>query len=120
MLTPRVKAISIGNDAHLPAGVRVLEIWIGDLHNSYMIVLIILFCERDDAGPSTEVLQFVDMFTLSNDDSRARLPEDFQLYFYNSTLCVFSRYNERGVCHVDSGGPVVDPDGILVGAESWG
>ncbi|XP_050067472.1 chymotrypsin-2-like [Anopheles maculipalpis] len=65
-----------------------------------------------------DVLQFVALRTISNDDCSQRFQSLQNRVITPSNLCTFSR-SEEGTCLGDSGGPLVN-DGELVGLVSWG
>lgn len=69
-------------------------------------------------GNGPEYLQYLDLVTLTNIDCRSRhakLSESVT----DDNICAFSNAHGRGMCHADSGGPLVAGD-QLVGLVSWG
>ncbi|XP_052862892.1 chymotrypsin-2-like [Anopheles cruzii] len=67
---------------------------------------------------SPDVLQYVALRTISNQDCRKRFASIENRAVTPSSLCTFSR-TRQGTCLGDSGGPLVN-DGQLVGLVSWG
>ncbi|XP_052898875.1 chymotrypsin-2-like [Anopheles moucheti] len=65
-----------------------------------------------------DVLQFVALRTISNDDCTQRFHSLQNRVVTGSNLCTYSR-TAQGTCMGDSGGPLVN-DGELVGLVSWG
>lgn len=68
-------------------------------------------------GPASDVLQFLQFKTLSNEECRNRMPEGYKTSIYADSLCVQSVAN-RGVCDGDSGGSLII-NGALVGVTAW-
>lgn len=69
-------------------------------------------------GNEPDLLQYLDVVTLSNIDCRSRLSY-WPYQISDGTLCAFSMAFGQGLCHGDSGGPLVI-DGELAGIVSWG
>lgn len=106
----RVQAISIGAASdHVGPGIGARASGWGRIESGLL-------------GAEPELLQYVDLVTLTNSDCRARHTDAYQQYVHEeSTLCAYSNGAERGMCHGDSGGPLVSDDGgVLLGVVSWG
>lgn len=69
-------------------------------------------------GPAADVLQFLQFKTLSNEECRNRMPEEYRTSIYEDSLCVVQGVANRGVCDGDSGGSLII-NGALVGVTAW-
>lgn len=69
-------------------------------------------------GSRPDILQFVNLETLSNQECQNAYGHLPIPPIFNSQVCTFTRFGE-GSCHGDSGGPLVS-NGKLIGVVSWG
>lgn len=66
----------------------------------------------------SDILQYLEVKTLSNQECKEKQFPDFVQYLYEGSLCVF-KASGAGMCSGDSGGPLAI-NGELVGLVSWG